>query len=106
MKRFLLILSLLLPITINAKPLYHCQDEQVLKVLKSAFASQGKATNRIMNVKNITQIKETQVYPEKGIRSCYAVVNMVTMRYLTDYSIVLTEHGFFVQVENAQPNDK
>ena len=35
---------------------------------------QGAATNTQMTVKQITQARETQSYPQQGIRSCNAIV--------------------------------
>ena len=64
---------------------------------------QGAATNTQMTVKQISQARETQSYPQQGIRSCNAIVETNGVKYVTDYSIILNDKGFFVQVENAQP---
>ena len=80
-----------------------CNDSKVFAVLSDAFKKQGAATNTQMTVKQITQARETQSYPQQGIRSCHAVVETNSVKYITDYSIILNDKGFFVQVENAQP---
>ena len=80
-----------------------CNDSKVFAVLSDAFKKQGVATNTQMTVKQITQARETQSYPQQGIRSCHAVVETNSVKYITDYSIILNDKGFFVQVENAQP---
>ena len=80
-----------------------CNDSKVFAVLSDAFKKQGAATNTQMTVKQITQARETQSYPQQGIRSCHAVVETNSVKYVTDYSIILNDKGFFVQVENAQP---
>jgi len=49
------------------------------------------------------QARETQSYPQQGIRSCNAIVETNGVKYVTDYSIILNDKGFFVQVENAAP---
>lgn len=79
-----------------------CQDRQVFNVLSDAFKQQGKATGAQMMVKQISQARETQHYPEQGIRSCHALVETNGKKYQTDYSVILNGSGFFVQVENAQ----
>ncbi|OOF48994.1 hypothetical protein BKK54_09880 [Rodentibacter genomosp. 1] len=79
-----------------------CQDSQVMKVLSDAFKQQGKATGTPMTVKQTSQTRETQYYPQQGIRSCYALVETNGKKYQTNYSVILNENGFFVQVENAQ----
>lgn len=79
-----------------------CQDRQVFNVLSDAFKQQGKATGAQMTVKQISQARETQHYPEQGIRSCHALVETNGKKYQTDYSVILNGSGFFVQVENAQ----
>ena len=79
-----------------------CQDSNVMNVLSDAFSQQGYATRMPMTVKSIRQIRETQFYAAKGIRSCYANVETTGGRYATDYSIILNDKGFFVQVENAR----
>ena len=57
-----------------------------------------------MTVKQITQARETQSYPQqRHSRSCNAIVETNSVKYVTDYSIILNDKGFFVQVENAQP---
>ena len=78
-----------------------CNDFSVSKVLSDAFKQQGDATKTSMMVKQIIQARETQFYPQKGIRSCHALVVTETKSYQTDYSIILNDKGFFVQVENA-----
>jgi len=80
-----------------------CNDSKVFAVLSDAFKKQGVATNTQMTVKQITQARETQSYPQQGIRSCNAIVETNSVKYVTDYSIILNDKGFFVQVENAQP---
>ena len=80
-----------------------CNDSKVFAVLSDAFKKQGAATNTQMTVKQITQARETQFYPQQGIRSCNAIVETNSVKYVTDYSIILNDQGFFVQVENAQP---
>ena len=79
-----------------------CQDSNVMNVLSDAFSHQGYATRTPMIVKSVRQIRETQFYAAKGIRSCYANVETTGVRYATDYSIILNDKGFFVQVENAR----
>lgn len=79
-----------------------CQDKQVFKVLSDAFKQQGNATGAQMTVKQINQVRETQHYPQQGIRSCHALVETSGKKYQTDYSVILNGNGFFVQVENAQ----
>lgn len=78
-----------------------CNDFSVSKVLSDAFKQQGEATKTSMMVKQILQERETQFYPQKGIRSCHALVVTDGKSYQTDYSIILNDKGFFVQVENA-----
>ena len=78
-----------------------CNDFSVSKVLADAFKQQGDATKTSMMVKQILQARETQFYPQKGIRSCHALVVTESKSYQTDYSIILNDKGFFVQVENA-----
>ena len=78
-----------------------CNDFSVSKVLSDAFKQQGDATKTSMMVKQILQARETQFYPQKGIRSCHALVVTESKSYQTDYSIILNDKGFFVQVENA-----
>ena len=78
-----------------------CNDFSVSKVLSDAFKQQGDSTQTSMMVKQILQARETQFYPQKGIRSCHALVVTETKSYQTDYSIILNDKGFFVQVENA-----
>lgn len=80
-----------------------CNDSKVFAVLSDAFKKQGAATNTQMTVKQISQARETQSYPQQGIRSCNAIVETNGIKYVTDYSIILNDKGFFVQVENAQP---
>ena len=80
-----------------------CNDSKVFAVLSDAFKKQGAATNTQMTVKQIAQARETQSYPQQGIRSCNAIVETNGVKYVTDYSIILNDKGFFVQVENAQP---
>jgi hypothetical protein len=80
-----------------------CNDSKVFAVLSDAFKKQGAATHTQMTVKQITQAHETQSYPQQGIRSCNAIVETNGVKYVTDYSIILNDKGFFVQVENAQP---
>lgn len=80
-----------------------CNDSKVFAVLSDAFKKQGAATNTQMTVKQILQARETQSYPQQGIRSCNAIVETNGVKYVTDYSIILNDKGFFVQVENAQP---
>ena len=85
------------------KPLIEpqCNDFSVSKVLSDAFKQQGDSTQTSMMVKQILQARETQFYPQKGIRSCHALVVTESKSYQTDYSIILNDKGFFVQVENA-----
>lgn len=78
-----------------------CNDFSVSKVLSDAFKQQGDLTKTSMMVKQILQARETQFYPQKGIRSCHALVVTESKSYQTDYSIILNDKGFFVQVENA-----
>ena len=78
-----------------------CNDFSVSKVLSDAFKQQGDSTQTSMMVKQILQARETQFYPQKGIRSCHALVVTDGKSYQTDYSIILNDKGFFVQVENA-----
>ena len=78
-----------------------CNDFSVSKVLSDAFKQQGDATKTSMMVKQILQARETQFYPQKGIRSCHSLVVTESKSYQTDYSIILNDKGFFVQVENA-----
>ena len=78
-----------------------CNDFSVSKVLSDAFKQQGDSTQTSMMVKQILQARETQFYPQKGIRSCHALVVTESKSYQTDYSIILNDKGFFVQVENA-----
>ena len=78
-----------------------CNDFSVSKVLSDAFKQQGDATKTSMMVKQILPARETQFYPQKGIRSCHALVVTDGKSYQTDYSIILNDKGFFVQVENA-----
>ena len=78
-----------------------CNDFSVSKVLSDAFKQQGDATKTSMMVKQILQARETQFYPQKGIRSCHALVVTDGKNYQTDYSVILNDKGFFVQVENA-----
>ena len=78
-----------------------CNDFSVSKVLSDAFKQQGDLTKTSMMVKQILQARETQFYPQKGIRSCHALVVTDGKSYQTDYSIILNDKGFFVQVENA-----
>ncbi len=80
-----------------------CNDQKVFAVLSDAFRQQGQATHTQMTVKQITQARETQSYPDKGIRSCHSLVETNGVKYETDYSVILNDQGFFVQVENAQP---
>ncbi|OOF45064.1 hypothetical protein [Rodentibacter trehalosifermentans] len=80
-----------------------CQDNQVTRVLSDAFNRQGKVTKTPMTVKNLSRLHETQHYPQQGIRSCYALVETNGKKYQTNYSVILNDNGFFVQVENAQP---
>ena len=93
--------------TAKEKPVYkpvivpQCNDFSVSKVLSDAFKQQGDATKTSMMVKQIFQARETQFYPQKGIRSCHALVVTESKSYQTDYSIILNDKGFFVQVENA-----
>ena len=93
--------------TAKEKPVYkpvivpQCNDFSVSKVLSDAFKQQGDATKTSMMVKQILQARETQFYPQKGIRSCHALVVTESKSYQTDYSIILNDKGFFVQVENA-----
>lgn len=79
-----------------------CQEAAVKNVLSDAFQQQGINTHTPMTVKALSQIQETGFYPQKGIRSCKAIVDTNGSRYFTDYSIILNDKGFFVQVENAQ----
>ena len=83
-----------------------CNDSKVFAVLSDAFKKQGAATNTQMTVKQIAQARETQSYPQQGIRSCNAIVETNSVKYVTDYSIILNDKGFFVQVENAQPEQR
>ena len=83
-----------------------CNDSKVFAVLSDAFKKQGAATNTQMTVKQIAQARETQSYPQQGIRSCNAIVETNGVKYVTDYSIILNDKGFFVQVENAQPEQR
>ena len=78
-----------------------CNDFSVSKVLSDAFKQQGDSTQTSMMVKQILQARETQFYLQKGIRSCHALVVTESKSYQTDYSIILNDKGFFVQVENA-----
>ena len=78
-----------------------CNDFSVSKVLSDAFKQQGDATKTSMMVKQILQARETQFYPQKGIRSCHALLVTESKSYQTDYSVILNDKGFFVQVENA-----
>ena len=78
-----------------------CNDFSVSKVLSDAFKQQGDLTKTSMMVKQILQARETQFYPQKGIRSCHALVVTDGKSYQTDYSVILNDKGFFVQVENA-----
>ena len=78
-----------------------CNDFSVSKVLSDVFKQQGDATKTSMMVKQILQARETQFYPQKGIRSCHALVVTDGKNYQTDYSVILNDKGFFVQVENA-----
>lgn len=93
--------------TAKEKPVYkpvivpQCNDFSVSKVLSDAFKQQGDATKTSMMVKQILQARETQFYPQKGIRSCHALVVTESKSYQTDYSIILNDKGFFIQVENA-----
>ena len=79
-----------------------CNDFSVSKVLSDAFKQQGDSTQTSMMVKQILQARETQFYPQKGIRSCHALVVTESKSYQTDYSVILNDKGFFIQVENAQ----
>ena len=79
-----------------------CNDFSVSKVLSDAFKQQGDSTQTSMMVKQILQARETQFYPQKGIRSCHALVVTDGKSYQTDYSVILNDKGFFIQVENAQ----
>ena len=79
-----------------------CNDFSVSKVLSDAFKQQGDSTKTSMMVKQILQARETQFYPQKGIRSCHALVVTDGKSYQTDYSVILNDKGFFIQVENAQ----
>ena len=79
-----------------------CNDFSVSKVLSDAFKQQGDLTKTSMMVKQILQARETQFYPQKGIRSCHALVVTESKSYQTDYSVILNDKGFFIQVENAQ----
>lgn len=78
-----------------------CNYFSVSKVLSDAFKQQGDLTKTSMMVKQILQARETQFYPQKGIRSCHALVVTDGKSYQTDYSVILNDKGFFVQVENA-----
>ena len=80
-----------------------CNDSKVFAVLSDAFHKQGIVTNTPMTIKQIIQAHETQSYPQQGIRSCNAIVRTNGVKYVTNYSIILNDKGFFVQVENAQP---
>ena len=94
--------------TAKEKPVYkpvivpQCNDFSVSKVLSDAFKQQGDLTKTSMMVKQILQARETQFYPQKGIRSCHALVVTDGKSYQTDYSVILNDKGFFIQVENAQ----
>ena len=94
--------------TVKEKSVYkpviapQCNDFSVSKVLSDAFKQQGEATKTSMTVKQILQARETQFYPQKGIRSCHALVVTDGKSYQTDYSVILNDKGFFIQVENAQ----
>ena len=94
--------------TAKEKPVYkpvivpQCNDFSVSKVLSDAFKQQGDSTKTSMMVKQILQARETQFYPQKGIRSCHALVVTDGKSYQTDYSVILNDKGFFIQVENAQ----
>ena len=79
-----------------------CNDFSVSKVLSDAFKQQGDSTQTSMMVKQILQARETQFYPQKGIRSCHALVVTESKSYQTDYSVILNDKGFFIQVENVQ----
>ena len=79
-----------------------CNDFSVSKVLSDAFKQQGDSTQTSMMVKQILQARETQFNPQKGIRSCHALVVTDGKSYQTDYSVILNDKGFFIQVENAQ----
>lgn len=79
-----------------------CNDFSVSKVLSDAFKQQGDLTQTSMMVKQILQARETQFYPQKGIRSCHALVVTESKSYQTDYSVILNDKGFFIQVENVQ----
>ena len=79
-----------------------CNDFSVSKVLSDAFKQQGDSTKTSMMVKQILQARETQFYPQKGIRSCHALVVTESKSYQTDYSVILNDKGFFIQVENVQ----
>lgn len=79
-----------------------CNDFSVSKVLSDAFKQQGDSTKTSMMVEQILQARETQFYPQKGIRSCHALVVTDGKSYQTDYSVILNDKGFFIQVENAQ----
>ena len=79
-----------------------CNDFSVSKVLSDAFKQQGDSTQTSMMVKQILQARETQFYPQKGIRSCHALVVTDGKSYQTDYSVILNDKGFFIQVENVQ----
>ena len=70
-----------------------CNDSKVFAVLSDAFKKQGAATNTQMTVKQITQTRETQSYPQQGIRSCNAIVETNGVKYVTDYSIILNDKG-------------
>ena len=94
--------------TAKEKPVYkpvivpQCNDFSVSKVLSDAFKQQGDLTKTSMMVKQILQARETQFYPQKGIRSCHALVVTESKSYQTDYSVILNDKGFFIQVENVQ----
>ena len=94
--------------TAKEKPVYkpvivpQCNDFSVSKVLSDAFKQQGDSTQTSMMVKQILQARETQFYPQKGIRSCHALVVTESKSYQTDYSVILNDKGFFIQVENVQ----
>lgn len=104
MRQLLLVVALSVPIFAMAqKPVPSCQDKQVQTVLSNAFKQQGQATNTPMQVKKIRQIKETQYYEKNQIRGCHAVVETIGRTYETDYSIIVNNEGFYVQVENALP---
>ena len=86
--------------TAKEKPVYkpvivpQCNDFSVSKVLSDAFKQQGDLTKTSMMVKQILQARETQFYPQKGIRSCHALVVTESKSYQTDYSIILNDKDF------------